>query len=77
MKNVQNVAQSTDSKGWREKMNQQNEIARNLRCVIENIDKILDNEHLDFKKAEELIAKRNAYSEHLKSIIPNLQGVDY
>lgn len=58
-------------------INQQNEIARNLRCVIENIDKILATEHLDFKKAEELIAKRNAYSEYLKSIIPNLQGVDY
>ena len=58
-------------------INQQNEIARNLRCVIENIDKILDTEHLDFKKAEELIAKRNAYSEYLKSIIPTLQGVDY
>lgn len=58
-------------------INQQNEIARNLRCVIENIDKILETEHLDFKKAEKLIAKRNAYSEYLKSIIPNLQGVDY
>ena len=58
-------------------INQQNEIARNLRCVIENIDKILATEHLDFKKAEKLIAKRNAYSEYLKSIIPNLQGVDY
>lgn len=58
-------------------MNQQNEIARNLRCVIENIDKILVNEHIDFKKAEELIEKRNKYSEHLKNIIPTLQGVDY
>ena len=58
-------------------MNQQNEIARNLRCVIENIDKILATEHLDFKKAEELIAKRNEYSNHLKSIIPTLHGVDY
>lgn len=57
-------------------INQQNEIARNIRCVIENIDKILENEHLDFKKAEELIAKRNEYSEHLKKIIPTLQGVD-
>lgn len=57
-------------------MNQQNEIARNIRCVIENIDKILENEHLDFKKAEELIQKRNEYSEHLKKIIPTLQGVD-
>ena len=58
-------------------MNQQNEIVRNIRTVIENIDKILENEHIDFKKAEKLIAKRNAYSEYLKKIIPNLQGVDY
>ena len=58
-------------------MNQQNEIVRNIRTVIENIDKILENEHIDFKKAEKLIAKRNAYSEYLKTIIPNLQGVDY
>lgn len=77
-KNVNYAEQSTESDQWRMmKMNQQNEIARNLRCVIENIDKILDTEHLDFKKAEKLIAKRNAYSEYLKSIIPNLQGVDY
>lgn len=77
-KNVNYVEQSTESDQWRMmKMNQQNEIARNLRCVIENIDKILDTEHLDFKKAEKLIAKRNAYSEYLKSIIPTLQGVDY
>lgn len=72
------MEQSTESNQWRmKKMNPQNEIARNLRCVIENIDKILETEHLDFKKAEKLIAKRNAYSEYLKSIIPNLQGVDY
>ena len=58
-------------------MNQQNEIVRNIRTVIENIDKILENEHIDFKKAEKLIAKRNAYSDYLKTIIPNLQGVDY
>lgn len=77
MKSAKNVAQSTKYYLWREKMNQQNEIARNLRCVIENIDKILATEHLDFKKAEELIAKRNEYSNHLKSIIPTLQGVDY
>ena len=77
-KNVNYVEQSTESDQWRmKKMNPQNEIARNLRCVIENIDKILETEHLDFKKAEKLIAKRNAYSEYLKSIIPNLQGVDY
>lgn len=77
-KNANYVEQSTESDQWgMMKMNQQNEIARNLRCVIENIDKILDTEHLDFKKAEKLIAKRNAYSEYLKSIIPTLQGVDY
>lgn len=58
-------------------MNQSNEVARIVRSNIENIDKILETEHLDFKKAEKLIAKRNAYSEYLKSIIPNLQGVDY
>ncbi len=58
-------------------MNPINEVARIVRCNIENIDRILENEHLDFKKAEKLIAKRNAYSEYLKSIIPNLQGVDY
>lgn len=58
-------------------MNQQNEIVRNIRTVIENIDKILENEHIDFKKAEKLIAKRNAYSEYLKELIPSLSGVDY
>ena len=77
LKSAKNVAQSSNLYQWREKMNQQNEIARNLRCVIENIDKILATEHLDFKKAEELIAKRNEYSDNLKSIIPTLQGVDY
>ena len=77
LKSAKNVAQSSNLYQWREKMNQQNEIARNLRCVIENIDKILATEHLDFKKAEELIAKRNEYSDDLKSIIPTLQGVDY
>jgi len=58
-------------------MNQQNEIARNLRCVIENIDHLLATGHLDYKKGEELKAKRDAYAEHLKSIVPTLQGVDY
>ena len=58
-------------------MNQQNEIARNLRCVIENIDHLLETGHLDYKKGEQLREKRNAYVEHLKSIIPTLSGVDY
>lgn len=58
------------------KMNQQNEIARNVRCIIENIDHILKNEHLDYKKGEELRAKRNAYAEYLKTLVPTLQGVD-
>lgn len=58
-------------------MNPINETARILRCNIENIDKILANEHLDYKKGEELKAKRDAYAEHLKSIVPTLQGVDY
>lgn len=58
-------------------MNPNNEVARNLRCVIENIDKILANEHIDYKKGEELKEKRNAYSEQLKKVIPTLSGVDY
>ena len=58
-------------------MNQKNEIARIVRCNIENIDKILANEHLDYKKGEELREKRNKYSEYLKSLIPTLSGVDY
>lgn len=57
-------------------INQQNEIARNLRCVIENIDKILDNEHIDYKKGEELRKKRDEYSAYLKTLIPQLNGVD-
>jgi len=58
-------------------MNPINETARILRCNIENIDKILAEEHLDYKKGEQLREKRNAYVEHLKSIIPSLSGVDY
>ena len=58
-------------------MNPINEVARIVRSNIENIDKILENEHLDYKKGEELRKKRDDYSAYLKSIIPNLQGVDY
>ena len=58
-------------------MNKSNEVARIVRSNIENIDKILQNEHLDYKKGEELREKRNAYAEYLKAIIPTLQGVDY
>lgn len=54
-----------------------NETARIVRCNIENIDKILANEHLDYKKGEELRKKRNDYVEILKDIVPTLQGVDY
>lgn len=57
-------------------INQQNEIARNLRCVIENIDKVLENEHIDYKKGEELRKKRDDYSAYLKTLIPQLNGVD-
>lgn len=59
------------------KMNPINETARILRCNIENIDKILAEEHLDYKKGEELRRKRNAYCEILKDIVPTLSGVDY
>lgn len=58
-------------------MNPINEVARIVRSNIENIDKILENEHLDYKKGEELRKKRDEYSAYLKSIIQNLQGVDY
>ena len=58
-------------------MNPSNEVARNVRSIIENIDKILANEHLDYKKGEELRKKRDAYAEYLKVLIPTLQGVDY
>ena len=58
-------------------MNPSNEVARIVRSNIENIDKILANEHLDYKKGEELRKKRNQYVEYLKALIPTLQGVDY
>ena len=58
-------------------MNQQNEIARNIRAVIETIDYELQNKHLDYKKGEQLRKKRDAYSDYLKKIVPTLQGVDY
>ena len=58
-------------------MNPSNEVARIVRSNIENIDKILANEHLDYKKGEELRKKRDEYAEYLKALIPTLQGVDY
>ena len=58
-------------------MNQQNEVARTIRSIIENIDYMLANQHLDYKKGEELRKKREQYSEYLKAIVPTLQGVDY
>lgn len=62
---------------WREKMNPINEVARIVRSNIENIDKILATEHIDYKKGEELRKKRDEYSTYLKTLIPQLQGVDY
>ena len=59
------------------RMNPSNEIARIVRCNIENIDKILANEHLDYKKGEELKQKRDAYADYLKTLVPTLNGVDY
>lgn len=58
-------------------INPQNEIARNVRAVIERIDYMLANEHFEYKKAKELEKKRDAYAEYLKALVPNLQGVDY
>ena len=78
MKSAKNVAQSSDYNQWREpKMNPINETARIIRCNIENIDKILATEHIDYKKGEELRKKRDKYAEYLKTLIPTLQGVDY
>lgn len=57
-------------------MNNQNEVARCVRTIIEKIDKILATEHLDYKKGEELRKKRDAYSDYLKALVPTLQGVD-
>ena len=59
-----------------EKMNKSNEVARIVRSNIENIDKILQNEHLDYKKGEELRKKRDEYSSYLKTLIPQLNGVE-
>lgn len=78
MKSAKNVAQSSDYKQWRELlMNPINEVARIVRSNIENIDKILATEHIDYKKGEELRKKRDKYVEYLKTLIPTLQGVDY
>lgn len=57
-------------------MNPINEVARTVRSNIENIDKILENEHIDYKKGEELRKKRDKYSAYLKTLIPQLDGVD-
>ena len=76
MKSAKNVALSSDCNLWREKMNPINEVARIVRSNIENIDKILATEHLDYKKGEELRKKRDEYSAYLKTLIPQLNGVD-
>lgn len=57
-------------------MNPINEVARTVRSNIENIDKILENEHIDYKKGEELRKKRDEYSAYLKTLIPQLNGAD-
>lgn len=57
-------------------MNPINEVVRTVRSNIENIDKILNNEHIDYKKGEELRKKRDEYSAYLKTLIPQLNGVD-
>ena len=57
-------------------MNPINEVTRTVRSNIENIDKILKNEHIDYKKGEELRKKRDEYSAYLKTLIPQLNGVD-
>jgi len=58
-------------------MNQQNETARVVRSVIERIDYMLENEHLDYKKGAELKEKRDAYQSYLETLVPQLSGVDY
>ncbi len=58
-------------------MNNQNEVARSVRTIIERIDYVLENEHLDYKKGAELRKKRDAYADYLKVLVPTLQGVDY
>lgn len=75
-KNVNFVEQYTDCYQWREKMNPINEVARIVRSNIENIDKILATEHIDYKKGEELRKKRDEYSAYLKTLIPQLNGVE-
>lgn len=75
-KNVNFVEQYTDCYQWREKMNPINEVARIVRSNIENIDKILATEHIDYKKGEELRKKRDEYSTYLKTLIPQLNGVE-
>ena len=75
-KNVNYVEQSTELDQWRKKMNPINEVARIVRSNIENIDKILATEHIDYKKGEELRKKRDEYSAYLKTLIPQLQGVE-
>ena len=57
-------------------MNPINEVARTVRSNIENIDKMLNNERVDYKKGEELRKKRDEYSAYLKTLIPQLNGVD-
>ena len=57
-------------------MNPINEVVRTVRSNIENIDKILNNEHIDYKKGEELRKKRDEYSAYLKTLIPQLNGAD-
>lgn len=57
-------------------MNPINEVARIVRSNIENIDKVLETEHIDYKKGEELRKKRDKYSAYLKTLIPQLNGVD-
>ena len=75
-KNANYVEQSTELDQWRKKMNPINEVARIVRSNIENIDKILATEHIDYKKGEELRKKRDEYSAYLKTLIPQLQGVE-
>ena len=75
-KNANYVEQSTELDQWRKKMNPINEVARIVRSNIENIDKILATEHIDYKKGEELRKKRDEYSTYLKTLIPQLQGVE-
>ena len=75
-KNVNFVEQYIDCYQWSGKMNPINEVARIVRSNIENIDKVLETEHIDYKKGEELRKKRDEYSAYLKTLIPQLNGVD-